>query len=173
MLSDEANIIEETLSKILNEPIRNIRRAAATGMIDFGQDKISKDSHGRERILTQYALHLQCAFRIIDSDKVIVANLDMFEPNSKTKWSENFDWDVFGANLYDEKCQLLVRELEDTSIIVTAVKASCFGDLKIFLSNGYVIEVMNNLSCNEEIWRFFEPGTENAHFVFTGCGIEP
>lgn len=173
MLNKEiVNDIYKKISIILNEPFRYIGRASDIAWLGFGEDKISRDFHGRERVLAQYALHIQCSFRIISSDKIILANSDMFEPSKKNEEKVNFNWDSVGENLYDEKSELLTKKLEVNSFIVSDINISRYGDLKIRTSNDYVIEVFNNISYNDESWRFFEPGCDKYHLIITGQKME-
>ena len=146
-------------------------RAGGLAWFGFGEDKASKDFRGKERILAQYALHVQCSFRVLYSDQVILENLDMFEPNSALARSENFRWEKPGETLYDEKVETILTSSTQNGI-VTALQVSSQSDLSIRLSSGYVIEIFNNLSANEEVWRFFEPGTEKPHLVVTGQGAQ-
>ncbi len=166
------NIIIRQLSIIKNEPFRYIGRACNLAWLGFGKDVISKDYKGEERKTAQYALHIQCPFRISRGGMKVLASGDMYEPNSTTEWTEDFDWDIAGANLYDEKASLLTEKLSHNNITAVNIESNEMGDVKIYLSDGYVIEIFTNNSSETEEWRFFETGIEKEHFVITGKGIE-
>ena len=139
-------------------------RAAAMGTFVF----LNKES--------EYALHVQSAFRIRTEDKLIVANLDMFDPLPEIEGSQSFDWnsynwDVQGANCYDRWSQGFVNEVENGKAgIVRKIHVNDLGDLIIEIDNGMVIEVFLN-SSREECWRFFERESEGHHLVVKGTGL--
>ncbi|MGI5897407.1 MAG: hypothetical protein ACOX6U_10745 [Oscillospiraceae bacterium] len=124
---------------------------------------------------SEYALHLQTAFRIRTNEKILIANLDMFEPTETLKNSPSFDWDTFdwdvqGFNRYDEWVKQFKKENEGR-LTIQKVTVSNFGDLLIELSQNVFIEVFQNTAA-EECWRFFERNSKNDHLVVTGQGIE-
>ena len=51
----------------------------------------------------------------------------MYEPNSSTEYSESFDWDKQGANLYDENARKLNCKLEKGDIVVTGINSNNMG----------------------------------------------
>ena len=164
--------IKRELSILVGLSTRYIGRAANIAWLGFGSDVVIKTHKGEERVLAKYALHLQTTFRVLSLEKVLFGSYDMYEPNTKTKWTEDFQWDVQGANYYDEHANELTMELERGEILVTKIDATSYGDLTITLSNELVLEVYVDRGKESECWRFFEPGSENKHFVVTGQGLE-
>ena len=70
---------------------------------------------------SEYALHIQSAFRIRTEDKILVANLDMYDPLPEIEGSQSFDWDSYnwdvqGANCYDQWSQGFVNEVENGKV---------------------------------------------------------
>jgi len=167
MSNNLSDIIESKLSIINNLPVRYIGRACNMVWIGFGEDITTKN----HKNVAKYALHLQCDFRIIDSEKIILGSSDIYEPNSITEWTENFNWDISGANLYDEIAKTISGIYKTEQIIVTKISADNYGDIKIEISNGYIIEIFLSSSSKEECWRFFESGNNDSHFVITGKGV--
>lgn len=137
-------------------------RVAAMAWINFGADD------------SEYALHLQCSFRIRDKDEILVTNTDMFEPSESALKKPMFDYDTFewdeqGENRYDE----WVKKLNPAylrSLKVTDAKVNVCGDVTILLEQEIVIDVFVNATV-EECWRLFKIGSDQ-HFVMTGDGIE-
>ena len=166
------NEIDNKLSCIKDKPFRYVGRVGNLAWLGFGKDVISKNYRGEEKRTAQYSLHIQCPFRISCNGKKKLGSADMYEPNSDTGWSENFNWDKVGTNLYDEKALLFTQELSYEDITVTNIKSNAMGDVQIYLSNYCVIEIFTNTSSKSEEWRFFETGIEKKHFVVTGKGIE-
>lgn len=166
------NQISEKLLCIKGEPFKYVGRAGNLAWLGFGKDVISKNYKGEKRKIARYALHIQCPFRVSCKGEKKIGSGDMYEPNSATEWTEDFVWDELGANLYDENALLLMKELSYDNVTVTKINSNEMGDLQIYLSNHWIVEVFTNGSSNSEEWRFFETGIKNEHFVITGKGIE-
>ena len=167
-----SGIIEEKLSVLLNAQLRYIMRCADMGDFGFGEDTAFTDIRGITRLVSKYTLHLQCAFRLVNPQKIVLTNLDIYKENSAAEWSEDFNWDILGANLYDEQAQKCSELFSENAVYVVKVNAGKYGDVQITLSNNYVLEIFVNRSSDDECWRFLEYGTEKEHFVITGQGIE-
>ena len=82
----------------------------------------------------------------------------------------DFNWDVQGNNLFDEKAKLLFPEGSQITVTAAGLSGSC--DLTITFSNGLCLESFVNASSQEECWRLFIPGLEHGDLVVTGVGIE-
>jgi uridine kinase len=126
----------------------------------------------------KYALHLQIPFRFVRDNEVILGNFDMFEPTSEMVESPDFDWkahqdmgwDNPGKNRYDEIAKKIFVE-ED--YIVSNAEVNKLYDLKIFFTNGGVLETFGNSTGDLEFWRFFEEkNKERNHLVILKSGIE-
>lgn len=153
------------ISELINQRIRWVGRAAAMGTFAFGED-VSSIIKSKEVILPKYSLHIQCSFRIRQGAHIIISNLDMFQPKDSSTNYDEFDWDVFGNNLYDVCTEKLNQIFAEGKITVIAVDTSETFDLKITLSNEYVIEVFVNAPKDSETWRFFRRDSgECPHFV--------
>lgn len=154
---------------LIGKNVYGIGRAAAMCWIHFGRP-IEIELRGRKRILGEFALDLDCPWRIRNSSGGIeLGSADMFAPASGRDLDEDFDWDIQGNNLFDEKAKLLFPE--DSQIIVTSVGLSSNYDLNITFSNGMRLECFVNAS-QEECWRLFKPGSEDEDFIITGSGID-
>ena len=171
MLINDLLIIKNRLSALLNMPLNYIMRCGGMGDFGFGEDVLFTNFRGETRLVSKYGLHLQCAFRLVDSKNILLANLDMYTNNSKTEWTEDFAWDICGANYYDEQTEKLMIEVSKKNIIVTKIEANLYGDLKIEFSNGWILDVFVNESSDEECWRFLKMDNDSPHLVITGKGI--
>ena len=161
MTQTDMNRIKEEMSVLTKAKGFTIGRAAAMCWMGF-------DVNG-----TEYALHIQCAFRLRTAEEVLIANLDMFYPTAAMEeapsfvWSE-FDWDVQGFNRYDEWA--LHWKKEGREAVVETIQVSDFGDLTIHFSGGLILEVFMN-NAQDECWRFFERNAKE-HLVVTAQGVE-
>lgn len=171
MLDNLKYQIKNHLIVIIGERFRYIGRAGNLVWLGFGKDTAFKNYKGENEKRAQYSLHIQCPLRIIHNEIKQIGSGDIYEPCSTMKYAENFDWDIQGANLFDEKARIIAKELLLNEITVTDIKCSETGDVRIYLSNGYIVEMFTNTSGAVEEWRFFETGSDKEHFVVTGDGI--
>ena len=113
-----------------------IGRAAAMCWMSFG-DLIEIESHSELRTVGQYALDLDCPWRIRYNSKILLASSDMFEPASTCQNDETFEWDIQGNNLFDERAAMLCSR--EPILAVRSIELSPTYDLKITFSNNYIL----------------------------------
>ena len=155
---------------LIGKNVCGIGRAAAMCWIHFGRP-VEIVLRGRKRILGEFALDLDCPWRIRDrSGSIMLGSADMFTPASGHVPDENFDWEMQGSNLFDEKVKSLFPE--DSQIVVTSAGLNGNYDLAITFSNGLRLESFVNASSREECWRLFMPEMEHGDLSMTGTGIE-
>ena len=124
------------------------------------------------RTVGQYALHVQCPWRIDGPEGIVTGRSDLWEHISgKTmtdEWEPGTDdniQDVRISNLfggYDAKTHSHLNSSE--WLVVERVQASDIGDLNVSLSGGYRLVLFPGGSIGEA-WRIFEPGRGVPHFV--------
>ncbi len=160
--------IENYLNKLQGKYLINIGRAANIIWLNFINIAIEKEYEGRDILYGSLCLHVQCPCRMLNKEdrKIIFASSDIYVPNSSIEWSEKFEWDIQGNNLFDEKSKKWM--LSNGKIFISDYKLNIFGDLKLGLSNGDIFEVLINSSSNDECWRLFEKNSDKDHFVVTG-----
>lgn len=147
-------------------------RAADLEWFQFGPRKVVKDSRGDEREVGEYALHVQCAWRIRRGDRVVVASRDLYSPREETDdRPANFNWDVQGANRRDKRIAELFQN-ETREFLVQEVEAGEAGGFTLILDDGHALDVFPDDSLSGEHWRLFKPYAGEPHFVVTGDGIE-
>lgn len=162
----DTNNSSRYIDLLLNKYLVKIGRSANMAWLCFACNNEEETGIAKE-----FSLHVQCPCRMVDlpNREVLFASLDMYLPNSGTQESENFDWDVQGANRYDAEVKkwLTVNE----SVYVKKLYFNVLGDLMLFLSNGHIFEVLVTSSLDgeyDECWRFFERHTDRDHFVVNG-----
>lgn len=141
-------------------------------MKNFQFGKIRPHASGKGTV-GDFALHIQCSWRLVRNDCILTGSTDYYEPAVE---GEDVDLDdhrsgnlqrcrlreVFST--YDEKTRSLISETDPP--IVTAVHADPFGGLDLELSGGLRLQVFASGSRGED-WRFFSPGADH-HFVVEG-----
>ena len=149
----------QTISCILkNTTCSEVGKGGLTIWIGFG-DKIKvKD---KEKHL--YYLFVQCAWRFLQNNKIILASGDMYRCFDETK---PFDIGNDFNSVYDEKVTALNMNLS-RSVRVTKVNFSDTGDITLLFENDIVFQTFIENSVNDEFWRFisYEDG-DSKHIVF-------
>jgi hypothetical protein len=169
------NKIEEIFQQLVALPLWGIGRAGSLEWFAFGVERreiLLRD--GKTKIVSEYALHVQCPWRIRYQSKLIVASDDRFYPagDDPHKDLPDFDWDQQGANQLDQGVSRFLAEHGASPLVVEAVNAKEHGDITISLNSEYFLEIFINNSIADEHWRFFKPYSKEEHFVFTSKGIQ-
>ncbi|WP_176586409.1 hypothetical protein [Priestia megaterium] len=166
--------IRSQIGKLIGLNLRYAGRASNLFWLGFGE-MISVTRRGKTEELAEYALDIQCSWRITKDNKILVGSRDFYSP--RTGWNEendDFDWDVQGNNRFDERIESFIENAKE-HVTVERVEPDEVGGLKIFLSQGYLLEVFPDTSEDDEyseFWRFFNRRENSPHFVVTGNGIE-
>ncbi len=141
-------------------------------MFAFGERRIRLNRKGEEVEVGEYSLHIQCPWRIVGPDGIIVGFLDRNYPVE-----ENADWQEFddeGPSRCEFQMAGWLKEYSGCPLKVEKVEADYVGGFKLFLQHGFVLEAFpaNSLQGEySERWRLFRPSDE-SHFVVCGYGIE-
>jgi hypothetical protein len=153
-----------------------VRRAADLRNFQFGQIRTVHNG-----TLGEYALHVQCPWRIEGPNGIVTGRLDLWEPVAEEENVDSADWDYdHNENLqdarlgtllagYDPATRSLVNKTEH--LVVQDVHADHCGGATIELSGGYRLQLFPAGTRGED-WRVFRPGRGEPHFVVAGGGIE-
>lgn len=160
--------IRNTLQVIVGLPLRITRLAADMRGFHFGT--ITEDEKGS---YGEYALHVQCSWRLEGPNGIITGYQDLWEPKNEEDWDEN--WCYYKQeNLQDAKIKEWMGGYDERTrspintgdrLFVELVHVFPSGDLFIRLSGGYNIVTFMN-SSRDEAWRFFKPESDEDHLVF-------
>lgn len=163
------------MSPLVGMPLWDAGRAADLLWLAFGPRQIIKDFRGNPREVGEYALHVQCAWRFVQGEEVVVGNRDLYYPRGyrdpKEEIPREFNWDVQGAN----RCDAMLAALFEGGVkqfVVQRVVAGQVGELALLLERGLTLQIFPNDSLDDEHWRLFRPGSEEPHWVFKGQGLE-
>lgn len=164
--------IESTLNQLVGKPLISLGRAGNLIWFFFGKYIINKNKIGIERKVGEYVLHVQCSWRLVNENKILVGSKDIYMPHSQHKGEgEEFDWDIEGMNRFDEQAKAL-NEYCKARLFVEQIQADSLGGVKIYFKNNHVLELFPDDSSNDEFWRFFSYIDNSPHLVVTGKGIE-
>jgi hypothetical protein len=167
--------VESVMAPLVGMPLWDAGRAADLLWLAFGQRQTIKDFRGKPREVGGYALHVQCAWRFVQGEKVVAGNRDLYYPRGykdpKDQIPKDFDWDVQGAN----RCDEMLAELfagGAKQFVVQRAEVRQAGELALLLEGGLALQIFPNDSLDGEHWRLFRPGNDEPHSVYTGKGLE-
>ena len=160
------------LDKLLDKPICDIGRVSNMLWLGIGETIKMRDKNGHEIRKSTIALHVQSMWRIVNKEKneILMASSDFYSPNSTLTEDKNFEWDIQGNNLFDEKSKIWLDK--EKLICIKDYKLSRWGDLMLIFSNNDCLEIFVDSSDNIESWRILKCNSNEEHLIVTGLGIE-
>lgn len=163
--------VAATLEVLRGKALWDVSRAANLHSLQFGDHRMVNSPLGKVKEVGEYALHIQCSWRIVRHDKIVVASRDRFYPAGDwDQVDEYFDWDHPGANRCDERMEVFVGEHCPT--VTEAISVDEVGGFRLTLERGFNLEVFPDDSTEIEHWRLFEPGKDLPHAVFSGNQLQ-
>ena len=142
--------VSERLQCILGQPLWDCGRVADLLWLHFGNRHVSTMRSGATREVGDYALHVQCAWRIVCRRRIVAA--------SDREPFERIDTDL--SAFVREHCPALVER----------VVADDDGGLSISLAGGCLVEV-SPYDDSDEQWRLLQPGHSAPHLVLFGTEL--
>jgi hypothetical protein len=154
------------LSQIIGLPLTAVRRAADMRTFQFGTLRpVDRGSVGN------FALHVQCAWRIEGSDGIVTGRSDLWEPaQDNAPFDETWDYEK-SPNLQDAQVERWLADNQE-SLVVDNVAADELGGAVISLGKGFVLRLFPAGTRGED-WRLFQPKSDAPHLVVSGGAVEP
>ncbi len=172
-------VSQEILSHL--KPLVGLKLALARHTADLRNFQFGTVRAVERGTVGEYALHVQCPWRIEGSDGITTGRGDLWEPAEP---SQEIDWDKWDyetdENLQDRRMAALLGGYDPVTgsfvnstehLIVEDVCADDYGGASIRLSGGYKL-VLFPAGTRGEDWRVFRPDTYESHFVVAGGRIE-
>lgn len=171
--------IEQRLGVLLGLPLWAMGRATDLEWFQFRGQREVVNRRGEKRTVGDWALHVQCPWRIVQVGKILVASADLYYPAGIHKFDDlelakegGWAWDRNGPCRLDERTAALHQVLDTDPPTVEGVQADAVGSLRIGLSSGYVLELFPHCTLeDQEHWRFFEPYRDKRHFVVGAAAV--
>jgi hypothetical protein len=163
--------IKKATAVLVGTALWTCRRTADLTSFHFGKKEQTRTFRGELAQVGEYALHVQCAWRIARGEKVVVGSADLYYPPDLTveRIPKNFDWDK-APNRLDKLLRLLF-EGDKQQFIVQGVEVGTAGSLHITMDDNLSLDVLPNNSLSDEHWRLFKPSSEEPHFVLSGDSL--
>lgn len=164
-------VAEKCLGSLIGLPLSNAGRAADMMWFSFGKETKVTDSRGCHKHVGEYALHVQCAWRLVGPHGIIVGSGDIHYPAENIKGGSDFNWDVPGANRCDERINKFLQS-QQPSLLVETISGDFIGGFKIRFAGNFLLEVFPCNSSAVEEWRLFQPGANRPHCFLKGGLIQ-
>lgn len=165
--------IERSLAPLVGLPMWAAGRAGDMAMFMFGERRLVTKPPGKVVEVGEYALHVQCAWRLVGAKGIIVASRDYFYPaGDPDDEPPDFDHDQPGANRRDERMDAFFADCGDRVPVVRRIEADRVGSLRMTMSREVTLEVFPIDSLEMEHWRFFRAASGERRFVVTGLGAD-
>ena len=140
------------------------RRAADMQIFDLG----ARGAPGKGTV-GEYALHVQCPWRLEAHGAIVTGRLDLWEPAVPTENFDPWSWDY---DLNDTLRDKRIREFfRNNRPIVEDVQTDSCGGATLSLSGNCKLVLFPAGSQGED-WRVFRAGSDEQHFVISGGRVE-
>jgi hypothetical protein len=151
--------IERRLSVLQGLELSSVNHAADMLTLGFGTLRPVTNFRGAVKYVGEWALHIQCAWRLEKSSRVAATEDDLRGGDEK-------------ASATVERLQRLLLGTGAAATVesVTVKEAS---SLLLSLSGDFCLAVSPDALQEEEDWRFFAPSVNAAHLVITQGKIAP
>jgi hypothetical protein len=153
------------LSQIIGLPLTAVRRTADIRTFQFGVLRpVDRGSVG------DFALHVQCPWRIEGPDGLVTGRSDLWEPvDTDAPYDAEWDYEQ-SPNLQDTQIDRWLTESE-IALVVQRVDADEFGGVVIWFGEGYALRTFTSGTRGED-WRLFRPNSSDPHLVISGGTVE-
>jgi hypothetical protein len=150
------------------EPLLGLRFSASYRIADMRIFNFGRMHSVDSGSVGEYALHVQCPWRIESKERIITGRHDLFHPPEVTADFDWKSWDWDGRETLQDK--IVSEFLAKNEPIVQELITDCYGGATLRLSGEYNL-VLFPAGSNSEDWRIFKPG-EKDHFVVYGGRME-
>jgi len=154
-----------SLSQIIGLPLTAAGRAADMRTFQFGTLRaVARGSIG------DFALHVQCPWRIEGPDGIVTGRMDLWEPAEEdSPFDEDWDYEK-SPNLQDTRLERWLAEHE-SALVVETIDADEFGGASIGLGQDFVLRIFPAGTRGED-WRLFRPKSGLPHLIISGGAVE-
>ena len=147
--------------------------------LQFGARVVAPTARDPERIVGEYALHLQCPWRISGRAGLVVGAGDMYIEGQPDASGREFTPERPGNAVADLRLREWLSAHAERPITVTGIEVDRCGGFALALSEDFMFEVFPDSfgdqsedEVHSEYWRLLRPGREQPHFVMRGRRAE-
>lgn len=135
------------LESLVGVPLSGLGRVLSMGVFNYG-NQVSRADGSTEQIESgsEFALHVQCPFRLIRGGVIVLGSVDMH-----TYATPDAEGDR--QSIYDLKAALIDRGVQQSPAFVVAAFVNEPGDLRVEMTDDLALEVFPADSVGRESWR--------------------
>jgi hypothetical protein len=176
-----SSIIDETrdaLSPLRGLPLWDAGRAATMLWLQLGERVSAPTERDPARVTGEYALHMQCPWRISGRDGIVTGSADMYSPADPELSAWDFDENRPGNAVADRELRRWIDRYAHRPLAVVGIEVDRCGGFALKLSEGFAFEVFPDRVADDleygEFWRLLQPARETPHYVMRGVrpGLE-
>jgi hypothetical protein len=170
------DLISKALAPLHGLPLWDAGRAANILWLQVGAPVPAPTSRDPQRITGQYALHLQCPWRVSCATGVVAGSSDLYVPFNPEADEDAFQWDRPGDAMVDAHLERWIRAHATAPLTVSGIEVDRCGGFVLQLSQDFAVEVFPDASSEphdvREQWRLLQPAQDAPHFVLMNQGVE-
>jgi hypothetical protein len=149
------------------------RRSGFVSTFHFGAHHTVPGWLGQATEVGDFALRIQCPWRVVRKDRILVGSDDIFFPadySSDIAPPLGFDWER--QNNRRDKLVSALFEPGRPALSVRKIETSFAGSFRLLFDDKMLLEVVPISSRRVEHWRLLRPQSDEPLFVFTGQQAE-
>jgi hypothetical protein len=168
--------IHTGLANLVGLELAAAHRAADMRMFQFGKmrpvppSKIPRLNSRPKGSVGEFALHLQCPWRLEAEHEILTGRSDLWKPVEMADGFSIDEWDYEkDGNIQDLRINQWLTS--DNNRVVDSVRIQSHGGFTLVLNSGVQLVVFPSGSASED-WRLFQPDRNTPHLVVSGGRIE-
>lgn len=155
---DTRNEIERRLSVLRGVDLSGVNHAADMLTVGFGPLRQVKNFKGVVKYVGEWALHVQCVWRLERAGDIVATRDDLCGPDEKAHATAS---------------RLREMLIEHGPVVVEHLAANEAGGVVLTLSGDLYLVIVPDGIEGDEDWRFFANSSEARHFVIEGGKVHP
>ncbi|MEU0935570.1 MULTISPECIES: hypothetical protein [unclassified Embleya] len=163
-MSFELERVNESLQRVVGLTFHEIGRFESMATLGFGDEvPLTTTDGGPARTGRAYALHIQCPFRLLQGNRIVLGSEDLYRrlpegsPPSADREQEY---------AYDRGAEVVEGVLSRAKPRILSIAVAEIGDLRIELEQAIRVQVFPATPSRHEAWRFLLPRFGHDDVVF-------
>ncbi len=150
----------DALQPLIGLPLSRIGRASSLLWMHFGKLSEIALSDGRTKTVGDWAVHVQCSWRLARKGAIVLASRDFYRTNDGQLIGG--DWENSGESKFDR----MVKTINQAPPwIIRSIDCDNIGGFKLNIGGEFNFDVFPDSSAPGELWRLLQPSTPHKHFV--------
>jgi len=153
--------MEKAVGVLVGNSFWKINRTGDIFSFQFGERRSTQKFRGGMAEVGSFAINVQCPWRIIEENKVLIGSGDLYYPASPSQSTIEFDWQTEPTR-FDSLTENL---FQGRQFDISGVESHLDASVRIRFKNKCDLEIFPDSSEGEQ-WRLLRPGeTGFKHFV--------